>query len=169
MACYGSELLHEKVHTKEDLKAFLRKEGRHEEFRYIHLMAHGANTKGSGRVKLYLTHESFDLVENREIFAGLKGKVIIFSSCELGNDIPAMQAIRDASEAAAVITYRCVVDDYYTNIAELLFYHQLIENDRSPKKAVELVREMLSVGNIKISDQVTRAPVIRCFTRGGMV
>lgn len=168
VACYGSELLHEKVHTKEDLRAFLRREGRQPDFRYIHLMAHGEDTKGKGRVKLCLTHEKFDLVDNQDIFADLRGKIIIFSSCELGNDAPAMEAIRDASGAAAVIAYRCVIDDYYTNIAELLLYHELIENRRSPAKAVALVREMLRVGGIKISEHKTRAPVIRCFTSRGI-
>lgn len=53
-------------------------------------------------------------------------------------------------------------------LTETLLYHEMIRNYRSPRKAVEIVRQMLTTGDIKISAHATRAPVIRCFTRSGV-
>lgn len=163
LSAYSVEALYEKIHTRHDLQAFLKREGRKPEFRVIHLMCHGIDQAKAGSVLLQLTHEKFDLVEHKDLFHGLKGKVLIFSSCEIGKDAVAMQLIKEESQAAAVIAYTRMVDDYYTNIAEQLLYHQLFENQASPAKAVEAVREMLRIGKVRISEHITRAPVIACF------
>jgi hypothetical protein len=163
LAAHGVEVLYEKIHTGRDLEKFLAREGRDPEFRVIHLSCHGKEKDGRGTAVLELTHESVDMVQSKKFFQGLKGKILIFSSCEIGNDIKAMQIIKEESQAAAVIAYTREVNDYYTNLAEHLLYYQLFENRLNPHRAVDVVREMLTLGRAKITKHIIRGPVITCY------
>ncbi|MCX7013677.1 MAG: hypothetical protein NTW86_14170 [Candidatus Sumerlaeota bacterium] len=114
LSAYGAEVLHERVHTVEDVRRFLRKEGRDAATRFIHIMGHGSDDSGVGKATLYLTFERLKLGEQPAIFEGLEGKVIIFSCCEVGADRKVLEKIKKASGAAGVIAYRTVVSDWYT-------------------------------------------------------
>ena len=99
---------------------------------------------GEGNLKIDLTFESMDLIKQSDVFAGLDGKVIIFSCCEVGADRRVMKAIKKISGAAAVIGYRLEVDDWYTNLVETMLYERLINTRMSAKKVVKRVNEALS-------------------------
>lgn len=160
ISAYGVEALHEKVHTIEDLRMFLRAEGRNPATRFIHIIGHGSTD--CGQTTLSLTFETIDLVAQAEVFRDLHEKVILFSCCGIGASLQAMRAIKNASGAAAVIGYRTSVCDTYTNLAEALLYDRLIETPLQPAQAVDKVGQLLQKLGVKPSNEGTRKPAIVC-------
>jgi hypothetical protein len=162
LRAFNVEALYEHVHTIEDMHRFLQKEGRNVATRFIHIIGHGIDDSGSGKAALRLTFEKLPLGERADIFAGLVGKVIIFSSCWVGSDRGALRKIKQASGASAVIAYRISVNDWYTNVAEGLLYERLINSPNTPQTAVRLVTEALALLGAKVPGVVTRKPVLVC-------
>jgi hypothetical protein len=162
LRAYGIEALVERVHTLDSLRRFLRREGRNVATRFIHIIGHGTDDPGKRSVSLYLTFERVDLVENVEIFAGLEGKVLIFSCCQIGADRAAMEEIKRVSGAAAVIAYRVTVSDWYTNLVEALIYDRLVNTRLSPQAAVGKIAGALDGLGVRVDDVVTRKPVVVC-------
>ena len=160
---YGVEALYEKMHTKDGLRAFLEREGKKPEYRVIHLMSHGKQSKRGHKAILELTHDKVDIEDSYEIFEGLEGKILIFSACVIGSNKKVMTKLKEISGAAAIVVYTHEVNDYYTNLAEHLFYHQLFENELSPQKSIEVVRDLLMWGKVGLSGKIIRAPVIKCY------
>jgi len=156
------EALYERVHTVEDMRYFLQRDGRSASTRFIHIMGHGTDGPGVGRATLHLTFEPLNLREKVEIFQGLKGKIIIFSCCEIGANLRVLNEIKQESGASGVIAYRIAVDDWYTNVAEGLLYERLINTTCSPQTAVRLVSEAMKCLGTKVAGIVTRKPVLVC-------
>lgn len=156
--------LWEKVHTVEDMRRFLQREGRNVRTRFIHINGHGTDEEGKGTAKIHLTFESLDLSkpDHLKVFEGLRGKVIVFSCCQIGADTLVLERIKETSKAAAVIAYRKNVDDWYTNVVEALLYERLIKSRMKPQMIVEKVAAALTNLGIKPSDVVARKPVLVC-------
>ena len=98
LSAYGVEALYERVHTTEDMRRFLSREGRDIATRYIHIICHGEDLSGCGTAKLCLTFDKLDLFKNCNVFENLTGKILIFSCCEIGNDIKAMEEVKRVSQ-----------------------------------------------------------------------
>jgi hypothetical protein len=162
LSAYRAQTLYERVHTVEAMRKFLRQEGRNVATRFIHIQGHGTDNTRKGKATLHLTFERLSLLKHPEVFAGLAGKILIFSCCEVGGNRRAMEAVKDASGAAAVIGYRVEVDDVYTNLSEVLLYDRLISTNTSPRKAVELANAALALMGTKVEDTITRKPVLVC-------
>ena len=159
---YNTTALYERVHSIVDLKNFIKQEGRKVETRIIHIMCHGENAPQKNTAYLRLTHEKLDLNQNLNIFEGLNGKVLIFSCCEIGNNLNIMQAIKDVSNAIAVIGYRKEVYDTFTNIAEILLYDRLIETINSPSNVVNQIQIVLKELKIEACEEKVIKPVLVC-------
>lgn len=140
---YGVDVLYERVHTVVAMRGFLRSEGKNIATRFIHVMGHGTDEKGRGTATFHLTFDKLDLVKQADVFKGLRGKIIIFSCCEIGKDRKVLETIKKASGAKAIIAYRNDVSDTDTNLCEVLLYDRLIETRMSPKKVVESVMRAL--------------------------
>jgi hypothetical protein len=162
LSAYGIDAVHEKVHTVEDMRHFLRREGQNVATRFVHIIGHGTDDPGARTAKLSLTFEDLDLAEQADVFAGLEGKILIFSCCEIGADHRALETVRNVSGAAAVIAYRVTVDDWYTNLAEALLYQLFIKTGLSPHSVVEKVCGLLDEMGARVSDLITRKPVLVC-------
>lgn len=162
LAAYRVDALYERVHTIEAMRGFLRQEGKNVATRYIHIMGHGIDDRGKGKASLRLTFEKMDLAENADIFRDLDGKVIIFSCCDIGADRRVLEIVKEVSKASAVIGYRVEVEDWYTNLAEALLYERLINSSMHPRKAVELVGEILDQMGARLEGVITRKPVLVC-------
>jgi len=162
LSAYRVEALLERVHTVSAMRKFLRMEGRQIATRFIHIQGHGTNDSQRGRATLHLTFERLSLLKHPEVFAGLAGKVIIFSCCEVGSNRRAMDLVKEASGAAAVVGYRVAVDDWYTNLSEALLYHQLIRTTLTPQRAVEKVNEAMQTLDTRMQAPITRKPVLVC-------
>ena len=154
----GVEVLYERVHTVEDFRRFLHRDGRKTGTRFIHYNGHGQTLETKGAV-LRLTFEDLDLREDIDVFEGLDGKVLIFSCCEVGANRQVMEHIKEASNAAAVIAYRTEVLDTYTNLAEALLYDRLFAGMK-PQTAVNTVADGLHAMGIRTKG--TRKPVLVC-------
>ena len=163
LSAYQVEALLERVHTVGAMRKFLRQEGRHIATRFIHIQGHGTNDSERGRATLHLTFEKLSLLKRPEVFAGLEGKVLVFSCCEVGGNHEAMAAVKAASGAAAVIGYRVEVEDWYTNLSEALLYHQLIRSTLAPRKAVEKVNDALQLVGSRMDLRIVRKPVLICL------
>ncbi len=159
---YDVVALYEKVHTVEAMRRFLRREGKNVTTRFVHIMAHGTDEPGTGTAFIKLTFEKLDLVKDAKVFAGLKGKIIIFSCCEVGADTRAMEAVKEASGAKAIIGYRLPVEDWYTNLTEVLLYDRILSTAWSPKKAVQAVNKALSEAGVRARKRAVRKPVLVC-------
>jgi hypothetical protein len=134
---YGVSVLYERVHTKRDLEYFLTRARRTPNIPYIHFIAHGSVKE---RSKLSLTFEDLDLRREAGIFKGLGGKILIFSSCDIGADRVAMERILEFSRARAIIGYTKEIDDAYSYLAESLMYGLIFDSQLSPREIVKRVR-----------------------------
>ena len=162
LSAYNVVALYERVHTVEGMRRFLRREGKNIATRFIHIMGHGVDEAGHGTATLRLTFDTLDLTKQADVFAGLDEKIIIFSCCELGGDLPALRAVKKASGAATVIAYRVGVEDWYTNLTEALIYDRLLWTNRPPHKVVRQVINLLERENIRLHLKITRKPVLVC-------
>jgi hypothetical protein len=162
LGAYGVQAICERIHTLEDLRLFLKREGSNPATRYIHIMGHGSDERGVGNAIFYMTFAKLDLLENLDIFEGLDGKVLILSCCLVGNDRTVMERIKKVSGAAAVIAYRTEVKDHYTNLCEALLYDRLITTNYSPRKVVDMVGQALNDLGVKVDDCLVRKPVLVC-------
>ncbi len=160
---YGVSALYERVHTKRDLEHFLGRARRTPNIPYVHFVAHGTK---KGRTKLRLTFEDLDLRREAGIFKGLDGKLLIFSSCDIGADRGAMERILEFSRARAVIGYTEEIDDAYSYLAESLMYGLIFDSHLSPMEIVKRVRAALR--QIKLRRTATarefHSPLV-CFQR----
>ncbi len=137
---YGVLALYERVHTKRDLEHFLTRARRNPNIPYVHFVAHGSV---KGRSRLRLTFEDVDLRREAGIFKGLDGKLLIFSSCDIGGDRGAMERILEFSRARAIIGYTKEIDDAYSYLAESLMYGLIFDSQLSPLEIVKRVRAAL--------------------------
>ncbi|GMV80776.1 MAG: hypothetical protein AMXMBFR7_19600 [Planctomycetota bacterium] len=159
LAGYDARLLYERVHTREDLRRFLRHEGRLPNVRMIHFCGHG-HREGT----FSLTFEDIRLEENFDLFEGLAGKVVLFSSCEIGSLSETLQRLVDATGLAAVIAYRTEVQDTYANLADAMIYDRLLTSGATPRQIVKHVNAALkSLGARPLRRSRVREPVLRCF------
>jgi hypothetical protein len=154
----GVEVLYERVHTVEDFRRFLHREGRKPSTRFIHYGGHGQCPEKKKAV-LRLTFEDLNLQEDIDVFAGLTGKVLIFSCCEVGANVRIMEQLKEVSGAAAVIAYRSEVMDTYTNLAEAMLYDRLFAGLR-PNAAVNAVTDALRA--LGVRSDGARKPVLVC-------
>jgi hypothetical protein len=162
LTAYDIVALYERVHTVESLRRFLRREGANVATRFIQIIGHG--THRPGRTTTFnMTFGKLDLVKQADVFKGLDGKIIIFSCCDVGGNSAAMEAIKKASGAAAIIAYRRWIYDWHSNICEVLLYDRLIETRKSPRKIVESVNYALEELGIKIGPEGSKKPVLLCF------
>ena len=163
LSTYGVSTLYERVHTKRDLEHFLGMAKRTPNIPYIHFVAHGSV---KGRSRLRLTFEDLDLRREAGIFKGLDGKLLIFSSCDIGADHAAMERILDLSRARAIIGYTKEIDDAYSYLAESLLYGLIFDSLLSPKEIVKRVR--VALRQIKLRRTYTarefHSPLV-CFQR----
>lgn len=159
---FDVEALYERIHTVDSMRRFLRQEGKDPATRFIHVMSHGTVGPKPGSATLHLTFDDLDLVKQADVFKGLRDKILLFSCCQIGQDRDVLELIKEVSQAAAVISYRVDVDDWYTNIAEALLYERLIKTTMSPKRAVSMVGEVLHTLGVKVDGIVTRKPVLVC-------
>jgi len=162
LRAYKVEALYERVHTVDAMRRFLRHEGKNANTRFVHIMGHGLHVPG-GHAVLQLTFEELNLFEEADVFSGLHDKVLLFSCCDIGGDLDALRAVKEASGAAAVIAYRMEIPDCYTNLAEVLLYEILLSKPAtSPKRAVETVANALKMLDVKVEGFITRKPVLVC-------
>lgn len=163
LSAYGVAVYHERVHTRDDLGYFLKRAARQDATRFIEIIAHGAEPEEDLGYRLKLTFESVDLREDAGLFAGLNGKVILFSCCNLGSDRIAMERIKEASGATAVIAYRVPVEDYYANLHDALIYDRLLTTHQTPRVAAEKVAEALYGLGLKPTGRVVRKSALVVF------
>lgn len=159
---FDVEALYERVHTADSMRRFLRQEGKNPATRFVHVMSHGTVGPKPGSAMLHLTFDDLDLVKQADVFKDLQDKILLFSCCQIGRDREVLEIIKDVSGAAAVISYRVDVNDWYTNLAEALLYERLIKSTMSPQKAVRLVAEVLDRMGVKVDGVVTRKPILVC-------
>ena len=55
LRAYGVEALYERVHTKEAMRRFFRKEGKNLGTRFIHVIGHGIDDPGAGKARVETT------------------------------------------------------------------------------------------------------------------
>jgi hypothetical protein len=163
LSAYDVVTLYERVHTVEDLRNFLRREGQNVATRFIQIIGHGVHKPGSSKATFKLTFGRMDLIEHADVFRGLDGKIIILSCCEVGGNRRAMELIKEKSGAAAVIAYRRWIYDFHSNLCEAMLFDRLIETRMKPQKAVESVNRALEELEIKLGPPGTRQPVLVCF------
>jgi hypothetical protein len=163
LSAYDVVALYERVHTLEDLRNFLKREGRNVATRFILIIGHGTHKPGSSKATFKLTFGRIDLIEHVDVFKDLDGKVIILSCCEVGGNRRAMELIKERSGAAAVIAYRREIYDFHSNLCEAMLFDRLIETQMKPQKAVDSVNRALEELNIKLGPPRTRQPVLLCF------
>ncbi|MCW8131648.1 MAG: hypothetical protein KIS92_14980 [Planctomycetota bacterium] len=159
LAAYGARLLYERVHSKEDLRRFLQTEGRRSSVRMIHFTGHGHGKAGT----ISLTFEEVKLAENLDLFKGLKGKVILFSSCEIGNLREVMRTLVRKAQLAGVIAYRTEVNDTYANLADAMIYDRLLLSSDPPRKIVQRVNKALRALDKSDYQSKWRGPVLTCY------
>lgn len=160
---FGVEAHYERMHTIDDFRHFLKQEGRRPATRYIHIMGHGRSNMGSGNAVLQLTFGRVRLLDHLDVFADLNGKIVIFSCCEIGADRSALETIKEASGASAIIAYRTPVNDWYTNLVEVMLYERLINTHMTPRCAVELVADAIRSLGVRTDFAKTRMPVLVCI------
>lgn len=167
---YDIEAVYEKVHTKDGLGRFIKEETRRSKsLRIIHIISHGKSSRDKKNTELHLTFETVDLGKNLDIFDGLKGKIVIFSSCEIGYDTALLTKLVKRSKARAIFAYNKEVEDWYTNIVEFLVYDRLFNTPWSPRKIAEKVDLALKTAKIKPEAAYhSRKPVIVCVTKNGL-
>ena len=159
---FDVEALYERVHTVDSMRRFLRQEGKNPATRFIHVMSHGTVGPKRGTAALHLTFGDLNLVEQADVFKDLPDKILLFSCCQIGQDRGVLERIKEVSKAAAVISYRVDVNDWYTNLAEALLYERLLNSTMSPQRAVKVVGEVLDLMGVKVHGVVTRKPVMVC-------
>ncbi len=157
---YGIRLLYERVHNRESLAHFLAAEGRNPSVRLIHFSGHGHGKAGT----ISLTFEDLVLEDSLDLFMGLKGKLILFSSCEIGRLEKTMSRIVKEAQLAGIIAYRAEVTDTFANLAETMIYHRLILSSDSPRKIVKDVNSALKALGAKCVDKTLRGPALACFS-----
>jgi hypothetical protein len=163
LSAYDVVALYERVHTAEDLRRFLRREGMNVATRFIQIIGHGTHKPGTSKVTFRLTFGEMNLIEQADVFEGLDGKIIIFSCCEVGGNRSAMELIKHKSGAAAIIAYRRWIYDYHSNLCEVMLFDKLIESRSSPQKAVDSVNRALDELEIRLGPKGTKKPVLVCF------
>jgi hypothetical protein len=163
LSAYRVEALLERVHTTEDMRRFLQSEGRNIATRFIYISAHGRDHPRQGEASLHLTFDTVDLMKEADMFEGLRGKVIIFSSCGIGADQRVMQRIKDVSAAAAVIGYRKEVFDTYTLLAETLLFDRMIQTRMHATRAVDTVVTALHALGVEHGGGRVMKPVMVCY------
>ncbi len=163
LSAYDVVALYERVHTVESLRRFLRREGKNVATRFIQIIGHGTHQPGRVTATFNLTFGKLDLLKNADVFKGLDGKILIFSCCEVGGNSRAMEAVKEASGAAAVIAYRRWVYDWHSNICEVLLYDRLIETRKSPRKVVKAVNDALEDLGIRVGPEGSKKPVLLCY------
>ncbi|MBN1515214.1 hypothetical protein JXA32_01460 [Candidatus Sumerlaeota bacterium] len=161
LTAYDVVTLYERVHTIEDMRRFLARDGRNIATRYIHVMSHGTFEHGVGPL-LHLTFERMPLKDHLDVFKGLDGKVLIFSSCQIGARPHLLEEIKEVSGAAAVISYRLDVEDFYTNLAETLLYDRLIRSSEPPSVIVSRICDLFRQLGVKTGGKLPSKPVIVC-------
>jgi len=142
------DIRHERVHTRTDLRHFLQEQTKSKDIRFIHIIGHGKEADDKGAARLCLTFEDVDLRKNANLFRGLAGRIIIFSSCEIGRDRRALLGILEKSGAQCIYAYNQEVDDWYSIIVELLLYDRLINQPDWPPERVgrEVQRALNQLG-----------------------
>ena len=159
VGAYGAKLLYERVHTREDLRIFLQTEGRRPSVRLIHFTGHGHGENGT----ISLTFEDVKLDDAVPLFKGLKGKVVLFSSCEIGSLGQVMRKLVREAELAGIIAYRTEVHDTYANLADAMIYDRLLLSSDSPRKIVTEVNRALHVLGKTDINPAWRGPVLTCY------
>ncbi len=162
LEAYDAEVLYERVHSKVDLRRFLRREGRDARTRIVHIISHGKAEDRGRRIVLRLTHETVDLAADKEIFQGLRGKILLFSSCDVGANESLLRGLKAESGAGAIIAYRKGVFDASSNVAEVLMYQCFLETNWSPKTVVAKVEQVLRDLEIRLTDEPSRRSVLVC-------
>lgn len=85
--------------------------------------------------------EALDAYQNvRRCFGKLAGKVLVFSTCEVGRPGGFAQYVSKVSGARAVIAYNSTVWDGQTNAAEVLLFWQLMAMQSKKMTVAALVR-----------------------------
>jgi hypothetical protein len=144
------EIRHERVHTRNDLRNFLQEGARVKDIRFIHIIGHGKDADDKGAARLCLTFEDVDLRKNANLFRGLSGRILIFSSCEIGRDRPTLLGLLAKSGAQCIYAYNQEVDDWYSIIVELLLYDRLINQpDWPPERVGREVQKALNQLGVK--------------------
>lgn len=159
LSAYGAKLLYERVHTKEGLRSFLQKEGRQANVRMIHFAGHGHGRKGT----ISLTFEEVRLLELEPLFRGLNGKVVLFSSCEIGRCRKQMERLVKTNQLAGIIAYRTEVEDSFANMADAMVYDRLILSSDPPRKIVRQVNAALKALSMKPGFANSRGPALKCY------
>lgn len=96
------------------------------------------------------------------IFSGLQGKVLLFSTCDVGKQNGLAQYVSQISGAKAVITYDADVSDHEANVAESLLYlrlHTMETKRRPPGVIVTEVRQTLK-------ESLERSIPLVCYVNG---
>jgi CHAT domain len=163
LQAYGVQALYERVHTKRDLEQFLDQARRTPNIPYIHFVAHGSVKE---RSSLLLTFERVNLHREAGMFRALDGKLLIFSSCDIGADRVAMERILEFSRAQAIIAYTKEIEDSYSYLAESLLYGLVFDSLLSPTEIVRRVRAALREIRLRrtTSAREIRSPLV-CFQR----
>ncbi len=160
LSAYGSTLLYERVHTKEDLRRFLQREGRQPNVRMIHFAGHGHGEQAT----ISLTFEDVPLLDLEPLFKGLKGKVVLFSSCEIGSRKKIMSRLVERCELAGIVAYATEVEDSFSNLAEGMIYDRLILSADPLRKIVRQVNAALKALKIHPCGRSSnRGEVLKCF------
>jgi len=142
----GLELISERVHSRTDLRKFLDLARRDTRIRVVHIVSHGEYSPK--RPVIVLTgDEKINLGDSdgRRLFHDLRGKVILFSCCEVGDNDELMYSLLKTSNAKAIFAYTDTVTDAQALIIEALFYH-LVRRDlgkRDLARTLERIHEQL--------------------------
>ncbi|MCZ7645459.1 MAG: hypothetical protein M5U26_09275 [Planctomycetota bacterium] len=156
---YGARLLYERVHSKDDLRRFLRAEGRRPTVRMVHFCGHG-HREGT----FSLTFDEVDLTQDVELFRGMRGKILLFSSCEIGSLGETLQALVREVELAGIIAYRTEVEDTFANLADAMIYDRLLSTGASPRQAVRQVNAALkALGARPLQSGNQRGNILCCY------
>lgn len=167
---YGTRVFYERVHSREDFARFLHEESKKSpDLRFIHLMAHGTASPRIKHARLKLTFEEIDLWEDADFFAGLDGRILFFSSCEVGSNEKVLMHLLDSSRAQAIYAYTKKVEDPYTNLVELLVYDRLFNTTLAPETIAERVYAAVdSLGIRPEGGYRAKRPIFVCATKRGI-
>lgn len=137
--------LYERVHSKENLRYFLGFARRTtSNVRWVHYLGHGSTREGSNKCQLDLTAGKLLLPEDLEVFAGLPGKTLIFSCCDVGRCPGVMEQILGISGAEAVYAYNGEVYDHTARVGDTALYGIMLnEPHLKPQTVAQRVNQIL--------------------------
>jgi len=123
------------------------------------------SSKLSSAERKKLERDRADYARVRDCFEKLDGKIIVFSTCDVGRPGGLAQYVSEISGAKAVIAYSENVYDYQTNAAEALLYWQFMCLQSKRMTPARIVRQLRESSPKVLAHQL---PIV-CYVDGKQV